>query len=85
MSDIRLNGLLIDPASIGSVALRRIVEEVRNPVSHGAYDRVHNRHNRSGPAWVPPPPPRRFYPEPPPSREKPSPVEAPSDQAKECA
>ena len=46
--DVRLDALLLDPAKIGSVALRRLVEEVRTnrtpPV--GFYDRVHNRHNR---------------------------------------
>jgi hypothetical protein len=49
VTDIRLNALLIDPAAIGSVALRRLVEEVRHEhYRPGAYDRVHNRHNRSG-------------------------------------
>ncbi len=69
-TDVRLAALLIDPATIDSVALRRIVEEVRNPApsGHGAYDRVHNRHNRSGSPYVPivplydrpvPPPPQK--------------------------
>ena len=49
ISDIRLSPVLLDPSRIGSVALRRLVEEVRNdsPRSDGGhYDRVHNRHNR---------------------------------------
>ena len=38
----------VDMASISSIALLRLIEEVRNDeatVGH-AYDRVHNRHNR---------------------------------------
>ena len=46
VGDVRLSPLLIDPSLIDSVALRRIVEEVRiHPRGH-PYDRWHNRHNR---------------------------------------
>ena len=48
--DIRLASILLDPSRMDSVALRRLVEEVRNDSpsagAHGSYDRVHNRHNR---------------------------------------
>lgn len=46
--DVRISALLIDPATISSVALRRLVEEVRNetPRRRDMYDRIHNRHNR---------------------------------------
>ncbi len=34
-------------ATVSSVALARLVEEVRNnDMAMGGYDRVHNRHNR---------------------------------------
>ncbi len=38
----------IELATLSSVALARLVDEVRNeePATAGAYDRVHNRHNR---------------------------------------
>jgi hypothetical protein len=49
VNDVRLSALLLDPARIDSVALRRLVDEVRNDSARsggGNYDRVHNRHNR---------------------------------------
>lgn len=44
-----LNGLLdVDVKALSSVALARLVEEVRHddPLVGKAYDRTHNRHNR---------------------------------------
>lgn len=40
---------VIDVEDIDSVALRRIIEEVRTdgPPRIGGYDRIYNRHNRS--------------------------------------
>lgn len=49
LNDVRLSAVLLDPARIDSVALRRLVGEVRNDSTMqggGNYDRVHNRHNR---------------------------------------
>ena len=42
-------GLDIEPTSIGSAALARLVEEVRNkgePTASTAYNRTYHRHNR---------------------------------------
>jgi hypothetical protein len=38
----------IDVSSLSSIALARLVDEVRNedPIAAHAYDRTHNRHNR---------------------------------------
>ena len=49
-----------------SPVLARIVEEVRQEEAAGSspqlYNRMHNRHNRSGPRWpLPPPPPQEEY------------------------
>lgn len=52
-----------------SVTLRRLIEEVRQEESAGgvnAYNRMHNRHNRS---WHPPPRPTAPVPEPEEGRE----------------
>jgi hypothetical protein len=41
----------IDLATVDSAVLRRLIEEVRNEEAEGrpnAYNRIHNRHNRSG-------------------------------------
>lgn len=49
LDDVRLSPILLDPTCIDSVALRKLVEEVRNDsprAGGGHYDRVHNRHNR---------------------------------------
>jgi len=48
-TDVRLDALLLDPEKLGSVTLRRLVEEVKrgHTMPGSAYDRVHNRHNRS--------------------------------------
>lgn len=49
--DVRISAILLDPTRIDSVALRKMVEEVRNDSSRashtGYYDRIHCRHNRS--------------------------------------
>jgi hypothetical protein len=39
----------LDPSSISSPTLARLIEEVRNEETHAAqsYNRMHNRHNRS--------------------------------------
>jgi hypothetical protein len=39
----------LDPSSITSPTLARLIEEVRNEEAHTAhaYNRMHNRHNRS--------------------------------------
>lgn len=38
----------IDTKSLSSVTLSRLVQEVKNsdPMVYGAFDRVHNKHNR---------------------------------------
>ena len=48
LKDVRLPALLLDPAKIDSVVLRRLVEEVQAGSTSPAacYDRIHNRHNR---------------------------------------
>ncbi len=45
---VKSSTLDIDPKSVSSVALARLVEEVRNEeaATSQSYDRVHNRHNR---------------------------------------
>lgn len=42
------SGLDVPPMDTGSVALQRLIEEVRTsePVVTGSYNRTHNRHNR---------------------------------------
>lgn len=49
LAELQAKLAIIDVEDIESVALRRIIEEVRNddPPRHGGYDRIYNRHNRS--------------------------------------
>lgn len=49
-----INLLDIDPSKIDSPVLRQLIDEVRNDISTGEivnYNRMHNRHNRSGGGW----------------------------------
>ncbi len=70
MADTPLPDILsIDPATVPSAVLQRLIAEVQqepHPGSPHVYDRVHNRHNR-GPYPSRPPP----YPRPPPYRDPP--------------
>jgi hypothetical protein len=47
-AETRQESVEVDVSSLSSVALARLVDEVRNdqPTATYSYDRTHNRHNR---------------------------------------
>lgn len=47
-TDNQAHNFEIDPASLSSVTLTRLAQEVKNsdPAMYGSFDRVHNKHNR---------------------------------------